>query len=670
MSDDEFDYERDIREDEEEETEEHQELRIRFYDLLISIARNRDIDKLTKIERLNRLISTNTNNLIPDDLQELLLLFLNSNLDSNLMLSREYTYDYSNFDYGEMPLMWGVLNYYSTDTSDVYYKLLYLFMDLGINMALRTSDGETVLFYIKDTIFKKVMRIFLGYKSTVDAINDRNKQDVTIFEYKVLFNRDLDIAKFFIINQEIFRYKLQFNTELLLKLTDIEGIKTVELLTYLMQNFEADDDIKQQIFEKCYVPILNVCFIHFKITSEVYNEYTELIFLLDNEEFKRFAIKYMFIADTFDIISKYYDDKTIKVLTNPESGEHILRVFGKYDIPYMSSNFSVYSAQIILQDNPPHVHVSLYTNLSSEKQIPLSYFIVFMIPRDMYDSPGNGPNTLPNIDKYTNIIEILPRGRTLVTLRGQYYIQTSEILNEPESGEYLSTYRSCIQDYFKVNKFRANEMYTTVNYYSKIGDTCIHNILRGREFLNTLDRCKKSDEDIIDTIKSLNNIIWSGGCIPYRVEGTVILYRGTDLINIPFTKESIINSMRDQFVSFSSSFDIAASFGKVILKLILSDEDQYNTILPIEDIAVESDDGEPFYLSSFRKEREWLLPINTSFIVTKNVQVYDAYFIVEIKIHKQEWTNFMKFTPDMLQNVYKSENIITAVLCKTLKIDS
>ncbi len=104
--------------------------------------------------------------------------------------------------------------------------------------------------------------------------------------------------------------------------------------------------------------------------------------------------------------------------------------------------------------------------------------------------------------------------------------------------------------------------------------------------------------------------------------------------------------------------------------MILSDKDQYNTILPVEDIAVENDEGELFYLSSFRKEKEWLLPVNTSFIVTKNVQIYGAYFIVEIKIHKQERIDFMKFTPDMLQNVYNSEKLITSELCKTLKIGS
>jgi hypothetical protein len=201
----------------------------------------------------------------------------------------------------------------------------------------------------------------------------------------------------------------------------------------------------------------------------------------------------------------------------------------------------------------------------------------------------------------------------------------------------------------------------------KIGSMVTYSPLARYSFKNDIERKQ--------TIICLNNFIWRM-CKKFRqtekippclLSRKLILYRGENNISIPLTNGSIINALRNKFLSFTTSFSTARSFSDDIIYMIEVDINK-DIFLPIGSIKFKG-----MTLSQEAYENEFLFPINTSFIVVdtpKSVTQpgYRPFAVLPIKIHNQSKPNFTEFvnsplprplfTQDELENEY--HNVFTS----------
>jgi hypothetical protein len=185
---------------------------------------------------------------------------------------------------------------------------------------------------------------------------------------------------------------------------------------------------------------------------------------------------------------------------------------------------------------------------------------------------------------------------------------------------------------------KKREVKSVIEYYiSPLGFKKMHNYLKGVE----------DDDDIYDDIQEsievLNNIIRESydtlrGCSSRNI----ILYRGVALslnkLSTPLFTNSIINNHVNQFISFSTDYSVAVTFSNDYLIYVLEVNMDTDIVLPLEHIN--------------EMEAEWLLPINTSFIVTRPPAIYNDIVHIFLKIGAQhEIPTIAPFTPDRLVNI-------------------
>lgn len=456
-------------------------------------------------------------------------------------------------------------------------------------------------------------------------------------------------------------HNIELNPELVIGLCEFSyHSDAVAILVRIFSYFKNSDDTKQQVFDKLYLTILTVCFKHFDITNISYKNFIRLIFLLDTHVFKIFAIQYMFVNNTHAIISEYYEDKRIILCSRAQfAKERVIKAFGKYYIPLEPSNFKLYKVSYTHKEPKENLEFSFMTDADdSLKQVYVPTIILpIVISEDAEE-----------FEDFVVKQVITQDHKTMRMLSGLYNIATDEYNMDTDrqgvvirNNEWLiGLYKECFMDYLRSNKKNAENVFNIIRYYTHIGDTCIHNILRGKAFMNDKDRCEKTNDEIIHHIKELNNLIWNRDiqrCHP-QIPFKLVLYRGTKLINVPLTKGSIINSLKNQFVSFSSSYEVANSFGDIVYELRIDNADKFKTIIPIEDISLPNQQ-EATYFSKFHEESEWLLPINTSFkVIGPAVTTKYAVTIIPIKIHNQEKTEYKEFSEEDLEDYYDKEIIM------------
>jgi hypothetical protein len=191
---------------------------------------------------------------------------------------------------------------------------------------------------------------------------------------------------------------------------------------------------------------------------------------------------------------------------------------------------------------------------------------------------------------------------------------------------------------YKESILQVIEYYVSDNGFKVINDFC-----RG----NFIDPIDEEDEGSIkDYVLVLNNIIYTvGKKIIGCHSGNIMLYRGSNIqlskIYTPITVGSIINSSKNQFVSFSSNYNIANNFalglGGIIFVLTLDLATQ-KYVLPI----VLKD-----MLPTI--ENEWLFPLNTSFIVSDTPYISGGVYHIPINIYSQDkLVEITPFTVDQL----------------------
>jgi hypothetical protein len=215
--------------------------------------------------------------------------------------------------------------------------------------------------------------------------------------------------------------------------------------------------------------------------------------------------------------------------------------------------------------------------------------------------------------------------------------------------------------------------FTIINYYTRTGFKAMHSTLKG-EYVAILDEYLVTpDDDIYQLniaeipiiIVCLNKFIWHVH-ITYlheadkcNIEKNIKLYSGGGSNNdiIPYTPGSIINHSINKFQSFTTFFSEAEKFAKpYIFELIL--DFSTDVVLPICNIKIDGN-----YISNFAEEGEFLLPINTSFIVSGQ-----PYFkmnndtqipIIPVKVYKQvPYEEFRVFTHRETTDVISLETVL------------
>lgn len=227
------------------------------------------------------------------------------------------------------------------------------------------------------------------------------------------------------------------------------------------------------------------------------------------------------------------------------------------------------------------------------------------------------------------------------------------IQSTPEN--VINKWKECYTQYIQHLISTNVEFVDVLSFYTHTGDCIMHNFLRN---LTSKEMTPQFKQSVLNRLNILNKGIYDSYHFANErcrdLTEDIVLYRGIDNKILPFTKGSIINNHKNQFVSFTSEYTVASGFGQVILRLTISKDDIHKIIFPITDLTRE--DGE--YISRYASEEEWLLPLNTSFIIT-DVLHYKYHpisnLILDVKIHSQEYIPNIDentFTPEILDNVF------------------
>lgn len=481
-------------------------------------------------------------------------------------------------------------------------KLVNYILEKGVNLNIQNNEGYTALLIACKKGYVETIKLLLEKGANVNLRNLENKNAY----YYAYVNREYDICKLLIeYGSDIYNIHSEKNN-----------------MIYYTQ------DKTQEIFKSYYSVILNYCFLNYNFEQTKYvivavKFFIWFIFKFNFELFKIFAIEYMFLHNSYNIISEFYENKTLQLYTN-SNNKIVLRIFGMYDAPLDFDNLTAVSAII-------------------KKDKIIYRFIIYKLYT--IDEDSVLLENLHTKDLYTNQNAYFKR------LLNSYVFQTENKIIELTPQEHIDIWKSCSNEFILNNQELNVEI---LKYYTYIGDRCIHNILRNQSNLNNTTYCKYSNEIITNYISTLNNFIWKANeekfmCDPEIAKiDHIVLYRGTELKNMPMTKDSIINSHKNQFISFSSNLDVAMEFGNIILQLFV---DKWSVVLPLEDISIASES-----ISKFPREGEWICPTGTSFRVIDNAYIhsvgYSNYIIIPIEIKSQDKLGVKIYDVDELQNFY------------------
>lgn len=547
-------------------------------------------------------------------------------IDKNADINVEYK--------GETPLS------YAVNQNDI--DLIKFLIENGVdpNKQFGKEQNTALLHaYATDNVNYEVIKMLIesGTDLTIENVHSEN-----IFAY-TCNNTSIDY-KFLLMCYDFMNEKISY----LYKNFAINIFKYVtrtDLIINCVYDLKIFQElIKNETFKTHFTPIifnhiLKTCFVEYDVHTSLYliQKCINIVYTLDIQKhiLESFFIKYMFIHKTQNELSKFYENKNIKVFTNDiisdnsesdfnERTRYVIRIFDSFDIP--------------LNINNVYMHT---VNKSTRMLTFTSYYVPKLI-------------TNPNYEEYKYEINNKKLMDNL-TMKNIYNVDKRTSYTNTTMDDEFDYYKMCSYQYLNKHK---NELYELLNFYTHIGDRCIHNILRNIDFLNTKEYCKYDNHEIINKIIKLNNYMYDyklyyydyfkKSC-DYFAKNTRYVYRGTQIKNLPLYKDSEINSLRNQFVSFTTDNNIAETFGSIILRLELSDTD---ICLPIEDIKLETED---IFFSHYPKEKEWLCPLNTTFVVSENAFLYDIFIIIPIKIKTQ--TNIMKdeikiMNPNELYNTY------------------
>jgi len=433
-------------------------------------------------------------------------------------------------------------------------------------------------------------------KSEDNDVNDVN--DVNINKIIGEENNDEQSDKM-VVSSEMFHEFFDASKSLV----ENGRIEALGIIRDILREYKLTKYQRIKVFKEVYATLLQKLFVNllFPISQEnklLMMYLITFIFIMNWYDFKLFCIKYMFIHNSYPVISNFYENKSLAIykLTNNDTA---LRLFDTYDIILDISNFDnvLYS---INRKSLTFCKIPKTINLEKDENAVLMYELA---PSERYN--------------YNNFNFNLFNDRI---------VYDENIGSVENYGVDLEISKYTINDchlQFLQKHIRFNEY---IKYFTNIGDRCIHNLMRNRSWLNSIVYCKQSNEQLLEIIKILNKGIFRfhSECLISSTTD-VILYRGINLTNVNYKKGEVIDNLQNQFHSFTRNIKVAYSFGKIILQLKLKKSD---VLFPIESMSV------------YEHETEWITPLNTIFRIVEDPFISvnnngSNYLIIPIEIIHQ-----------------------------------
>jgi len=391
---------------------------------------------------------------------------------------------------------------------------------------------------------------------------------------------------------------------------------------------------------------------------ELYSAALQQIVL--NEQLEKL---YPLIINNYFVL-RLYDNKTpylhkdenvvFQIYSTEDNSSQVIRILNQFDIPINDDNFYLSVSK--------HDFLQLrFYNFFSFDPIKYNKLIFTKNKNDhtIYYIKNQILNLFVNYSCYISIKDILFFSNYSDRLINQNSVKVS-------SPENIYKWIQCYDKYVK--QLESNIIFLdALRLYTHTGDVLMHSVMR-KTFIEEKSLYPKHKLLYMINVLNYNTYVSHhfriNKCIEFNIsENPLTLFRGFTG-NVTLTNGSIINMLKNQFVSFTSDLNMAKKFGNCVFSLDIdrSDIEKYSFI-PIENIN--SYDGNP--ISQHSNEKEWLFPIGTSFQVVDVLNIldnseeymYKYTIIIKIKIYNQEYhqnINESTFSDESLKNEYVNMN--------------
>jgi hypothetical protein len=366
-----------------------------------------------------------------------------------------------------------------------------------------------------------------------------------------------------------------------------------------------------------------------------------------------------------------------------ENGLNKIRINDRYDLEYSedSIKYVLHKKHIVFIPTITRIIPSGNTRFlgeTSEQEQPIFKLLrKFCVELEASEPPKNSPEDINQYYRcYENVIysdSFHKKLDKLLKALGTSIDNIDTLLRISDQNDAVSEVVLC-SAFISLNYYTGNSGYKTMNALLRgeniHADDFEYSLERVRAYSYAQNYEFRSDIDRKRMIECLDNFAWYVHRKFRRIEKVppcllskkLYLYRGENAISLPLTKGSIINSLRNKFISFSANLYNALHFSEGIAYMLELDITEH-IVLPIGNIQFLN-----MSLSAQSDENEFLFPINTTFIVSGTpssykYEMYDKYYtILPLKIHSQSKADFTEFvnsvtpqplfTSDELRNEY------------------
>jgi hypothetical protein len=507
---------------------------------------------------------------------------------------------------------------------------------------------------------------------------------------------------------KVYAFKLNnfYTTKLLLYLDKIYSNTYIEFYTILFNHIANKIDLHYVNFilenQEFIVFYLNITYIVLKpvlyfhrYLLDVEKDYTVLIsYVLSNITYDNTPVNNTYFLNISDkYIKIFYEHGFVDVSEWPTM--RVLKyftdgIFKRYIRDKMSINFIFYGNYEITNVKIVKLENKEYIRINDDIDILYGSYETHIIDNMIYIIPNvqkvvssgvfiREPNTLE-----LQFIRFITNKKVILNISTTKYVDSnvsnfykcySEIIYNPifdrEYRELFTALDANYEEFKTVNKYPSVLISDLVfcnslillNYYTGEGFKKLHNFIKGGEQLEYIN-FKSTNIPVRDIsqntqiVKCLNNFFYqvhqkfleNNRVEPCILPSKLYLFRGHNG-ELPLTKDSIINSLKNQYVSFSSSYFIALAFAKKAF-IILELDTTKDIIAPLGNIKFYSQ-----YISSNAGENEFLLPLNTTFILTNDAEISRDHLVIQVKIHAQTTPDYTRFESTPYTGLYTNTEL-------------
>lgn len=478
------------------------------------------------------------------------------------------------------------------------------------------SDKDLIVSELKEIIKKD------PYKSIIE--NCITKYNINLVETDVYnSNVEQSTSQYGVVNQVLTLDPFHKNNYTILKFTKLLVDQKYDLL---LQYYNHNNVL--------FMHVINDDSFIFR-NQEVHQKFVQFVYTYEIPQLIDFVIRHFFllynsIIDAFGELDKQDDIYTLKFYTKKDEGL-VMKIMDTYYIPINKNNLYLYYSE-------------------SSKSFVLRFYAYTL---ELDSSFSEVPKTITLLDdiktQTANPFIQLLFTNPLSIENFNYLLNINSVYVNKSKPEYINSWISCYDRYIRTLHSDLDFL-DALRFYTHTGDVLMHSVLRGT-YVSSLATVPQ--DELLKRINIINKGIYDS--FNFRLQKCsglkpIYLFRGFTR-NCVVTKDSIVNNHRGQFISFSSNPMVAKGFSSLVYRLIVDSNDKY--LLPLHDIK--SYDGKT--ITQYPHEDEWLLPLNTSFIVVSDAPIYDTYtdsIMIDIKIHHQEYIENITqdtFQLDTIKNI-------------------